>query len=108
MATRMKTSWAAWKTALVAELVFGDADEAIVVVARFQRAVLSVVKAEKTDPAVLKDCRQQLLWVKDATNQLAILPDVSESGVNRIVNNPEAEDVINANPDQHEIALAAE
>jgi len=108
LATRMKTSWAAWKTALVAELVFGDADEAIVVVARFQRAVLSVVKAEKTDPAVLKDCRQQLLWVKDATNQLAILPDVSESGVNRIVNNPEAEDVINANPDQHEIALAAE
>ncbi|MFN7682690.1 MAG: hypothetical protein ACK5TG_17640 [Planctomyces sp.] len=107
LATRMKTSWAAWKTALVAELVFGDADEAILVVARFQRAVLSVVNAEETDPAVLKDCRQQLLWVKDATNQLAILPDVSESGVNRIVNNPEAEDVINAN-DQQEIASAAE
>jgi|GEM_PF-1136505 len=108
LASRMKTSWAAWKTALVAELVFGDADEAIVVVSRFQKAVLSAAKAGNTDPAVLKDCRQQLLWVKDATNQLATLPDVSDSVVNRIVNNLEAEDVIHANAGQQEIASAAE
>jgi hypothetical protein len=108
VAVRLKTNWTAWKTALVAELVFGDANEAIAILSKYQKSVLAVLKVAQTDVATRKDSHQQLLWIRDAANQLSILPAASEVAVNRIINSPEAQDVIDANLGQQELDLAAE
>ncbi len=108
VAGRLKTSWTAWKTALVAELVFGDANEAVTILSKYQKSVLTSLKAPQTDAATRKDAYLQLLWIRDAANQLAILPAASEVAVNRILNSPEAQDVIDANLGKQELDIAAE
>ena len=108
IATRLKTNWTAWKTALVAELVFGDANEAVEILSKYQKAVLTVAKSAEARPVLLQETCRQLLWIRDTGNQLAILPAVSEIQVNRIIDNMESIDLIATNLEVQQIDSADE
>ncbi|MEY3175265.1 MAG: hypothetical protein RLZZ436_3179 [Planctomycetota bacterium] len=108
VATRLKTNWTAWKTALVPELVFGDANEAVAILSKFQKAVLTAAKSAQADPALRQEACEQLLWIQDAGNQLAILPAASEVAVNRIIDSTEAKDLIATSIGKQQIDRADE
>jgi hypothetical protein len=108
IASRLKTNWTAWKVALVAELVFGDASGAVSILSRFQKAAVTLASSAQIDDPTRKEAIQQLLWIKDAANQLAILPATSDAAVNKIIDSGEAENLIRVNVEGKDLIEADE
>jgi hypothetical protein len=97
IATRLKTNCTAWKVALVAELVFGDANGAVSILSRSQKAVVAFANSAEIDDATRKEAIEHLSWIRETANQLAILPATLKGTVDQIIDSSEANDLINAN-----------